>query len=138
MPPGGGGRAGGRPGGAVNPAATQAIRRIATVPPRTLELSVSDSLVTLHVPREEPWVLPFGQEVKRDVADDVEVEAKAEWKGGGLVVTRSVSGGGTVTESYMPSVDGVKLTVAVAMSMSLMGADVEFQRVYDVRRPPSS
>jgi hypothetical protein len=122
-----------RPGGSVNRAAMLAIRRIATIAPRTLDLSVNDSLVTLSIPREEPLVLPFGEKVKRQAADDVEIEAKAEWKEGRLVVTRSASGGGSVTETFMPSVDGRKLTVDVQLSLSRMGGDVEFQRVYDAR-----
>lgn len=136
-PPGGGRMGGRRPGGAVNRAAMQAIRRIATVAPRTLELAVSDSLVTLYVPREEPWVLPFGEKVKRQEGEDVEIEAKAEWKAGRLVVTRSASGGGYVSEMFMPSVDGRKLTVDVQISLGPMGGDVEFHRVYDARAKTS-
>jgi len=132
-----GARGGERPGGSLDPAAMQAIRRIATSAPRTLELSLSDSLVVLRFPREEPWVLPFGEEVRRVVGDDVEIVAKAEWNAGRLVITRSASKGGSVTETYMPSVDGKKLTVAVEVSASLMGG-VEFQRVYDAREAPLS
>lgn len=133
-----GGRMGGqRPGGSVNRAALQAIRRIATVAPRTLELAVSDSLVTLYIPREEPWVLPFGEKVKRQEGEDVEIEAKAEWQAGRLVVTRSASGGGSVSEMFMPSVDGRKLTVDVQISLGQMGGDVEFHRVYDQHKTTS-
>lgn len=134
--------AGGRPGpeggrsreggnGAPKPEAVQAMRRLVTVPPRHMRLQLSDSSVTVAYAPEDVWVLAFGDKVKRDMGDGVELQARADWEEGRLVVSRSMSGGGSVTETYMPSVDGKKLTVVVETSMGGRGG-VEFRRVYDV------
>jgi hypothetical protein len=104
--------------------------RLVTVPPRHLQVALSDSLVTVGYTAQDVWVLPFGDKVKRDLGDDLTVEAKAEWDDGRLVVRRSVSGGASITETYMPSADGTKLTVAVEMSGG-PGGGFEFRRVYD-------
>lgn len=80
-------------------------------------------------PGDDPCVLPFGEDVTRNLEDGVEVEARAEWENGRVVVTRGVGGGASVTETYMPSVDGTRLTVAVEVSMGGRGG-VEFRRVY--------
>ena len=132
--PGGGGRRGtqDRAGGA-DPAAMRAALRLVTVAPRRLDLTLSDSLVTLGYTPQDVWVLPFGDKVKRDLGEGLTVEAKAEWDNGRLVVRRSVSGGASITETYMPSADGAKLTVAVEMSGG-PGGGFAFQRVYDHRR----
>jgi hypothetical protein len=122
-------RPGGRPGGSGNAAAAQTLHRMATVVPRRLELSFSDSAVVVTYPREEPWLLPFGEGVKRKTAEEVEVEGKAEWKDGLLAVTRKVSGAGSVTETFYPTPDRHRLTVSVAYTMGQMG-EVEFRRVY--------
>lgn len=114
----------------MKPAALQALRRMATGTPRTLQISLADSLAVVAFPREEPWLLPFGDKVTRELSEDVEVEARAQWENNRLILTRQVSGGGVVTETFMPSVDGKRLTVAVEFSPG--GRDgVEFQRVYE-------
>jgi hypothetical protein len=102
---------------------------MATVVPRRLEVSLSDSAVVVTYPHEEPWLLPFGEGVKRKLGEGVEVEAKAEWKDGLLSVTRKVSGAGSLKETFHPSADGERLTVAVELSMGQRGG-VEFRRVY--------
>ena len=108
-----------------------ALRRMAMAPARTLQISLNDSLAVLSAPREEPWVLPFGGKVERQVTEQMKVEARAEWEGGRLVVTRKIAGG-QVRETFMPSADGERLTVGVAFSPGGRG-EVEFQRVY--KRP---
>jgi hypothetical protein len=126
----------GRPGGqgagrSEIRAAIQELRRMAMVAPRRVDLSLSDSAVVVSHPREEPWLLPFGSEVKREATDSVEISARADWENGRLVVTRKVPGGGSLIETYMPSVDGKRLTVNVVLAVGGAGAGVEFQRVYD-------
>ena len=84
-------------------------------------------------------MLPFGKTVERPLDDDLKLKAKAEWDEGRLVVQRNVSGGGGVTETFMPSVDGTRLTVDVEMSGGPGG--IEFQRVYNhpkPHRPPAA
>ena len=133
--PGGGGQGpgmapGDAPGRNMKPAAMQALRRMATGTPRTLQISLADSLAVVAFPREEPWILPFGGKVTRELGEDVEVEARAQWENNRLILTRRVSGGGVVVETFMPSVDGKRLTVAVEFSPGGRGG-VEFQRVYE-------
>ena len=97
----------------------------------TLDVVLTDSTAILTYPGEEPWVLPFGRTVKRKVDKDVTLEAKAQWSDDRLVVTRSVSGGGSIWETFEPAVDAARLIVDVDISMrggSRGGG--EFQRVY--------
>lgn len=108
----------------------RAAMRLVNMPPRCLDVALSDSLVTVGYTAQDVWVLPFGEKVKRDLGDDMTLEARAEWDNGRLVVRRSVPGGASITETYMPSADGTKLTVAVEMSGS-PGGGFEFRRVYD-------
>ena len=131
--PGAGGRGGmqGRAGRA-DPETMRAAMRLVTVPPRRLDVALSDSLVTVGYTAQDVWVLPFGEKVKRDLGDEMTVEARSEWDEGRLRVRRSVSGGASITETYMPSADGMKLTVAVEVSGG-PGGGFEFRRVYDRR-----
>jgi len=131
----GGARPGGRPGGSGNPAAAQVLHRMASVVPRRLEISLTDSAVVVTYPREDPWLLPFGQGVKRKSGEDVDVEGKAEWRDGLLTVTRTVSGAGSVTETFHPTPDRHRLTVSVAYTMGRLG-QVEFRRVYQPQGAP--
>ncbi|GMV05573.1 MAG: hypothetical protein AMXMBFR53_18500, partial [Gemmatimonadota bacterium] len=138
----GGGRAGGRPtpgggGGRMDAQAARALRRLAAVPPRTLEVTLTDSLVTLAPAGEDPWVLPLGEDVERELDAGVKVKARAEWENGRMIVTRSVDGGGWVRETYMPASDGRRLVVAVEVSMGGRGG-IEFQRVYRPRGASSA
>jgi len=119
--------------GGANPEAMRTVMRMVTVPPRRLDVALSDSLVTVGYTAQDVWVLPFGEEVKRDLGDDLTVDAEAEWDNGRRMVRRSVSGGASITETYMPSADGTKLTVAVEMSGG-PGVGFEFRRVYDQQR----
>lgn len=133
-----GGRPGqGGPGGRMDPEAARTLRRLATMAPRTLDVTLTDSLVTLAEPGQDPWLLPFGEEVERELDGGVKVKARAEWENGRVSVTRSVDGGGWVRETYMPSTDGSRLVVAVEVSMGGPGS-LEFQRVYRPRETASA
>lgn len=123
------GQAGRGAGSGGNPEAARALGRLATVVPRRLEVSLSDSAVVVTYPHEEPWLLPFGEQVKRKLGEGVDVEAKAEWKDGLLSVTRKVSGAGSLKETFHPSSNGERLTVAVELTMGQRGG-VAFRRVY--------
>lgn len=146
MPPGGGmtggrgggrmpqgGMTGGRPmgGGRTNPEAMGAMRRLIEATPAQLSVQLADSAVTLtYGDHREPWVLPFGKDVERPLNDDLKIKARAEWEEGRVVVTRSIDGGGSISEMYMPSMDGTRLTVDVLMR-SGPGGGVEIHRIYD-------
>jgi len=129
MPPGGAPRGAGARRADANPGAMRALRRLVVVPPRHLEVTLADSMVTVGYAPDEVWVLPFGETVKREDGD-LEYEVKAEWENERLRITRKVSGAGSVTELYTPAVDGTKLTVEVDASLGGPGG-VELQRVYD-------
>jgi hypothetical protein len=148
MPPGGGvfpgGEMGGREGypgggemrrpgggrGRASPAAMREVHRLYTTIPTRIDLALTDSLVTITYAGQEPFILPFGKKVERALGDDLKMEAKAEWNDHRLVVERDVSGGGGVTETFMPSVDGTRLTVDVDVSGG-PGGGFEFQRVFN-------
>ena len=118
-------------GGDGNSLALQATRRMMTVPPRRVEIALTDSLVTVAYGAGDVWALPFGEKVERG-SGELKIEAKASWENERLVVTTKVKDGGTVTETYMPAVDGSKLTVVVEGDLGRGGAGgVEFRRVYD-------
>ncbi len=120
----------------MSPEAMRAMRQLAQTTPTRIDIALTDSLVTVTYAGREPWVLPFGKTVERPLDDDLKLEAKAEWDEGRLVVQRNVSGGGGVTETFMPSVDGTRLTVDVEMSGGPGG--IEFQRVYNHPKPASA
>jgi hypothetical protein len=104
-----------------------------------LDVVLTDSAATVTYPDEDPWVLPFGKTVERKIDDDVSIEAKAEWVNERLVVTRSVSGGGAIRETFEPALDGARLIVDVDTSMGggPRGGG-EFQRVYYPASRPGS
>ena len=131
--PAGGGMRGGAGARRTNPAAMRAMRELATTTPTRIDIALTDSLVTVTYAGREPWVLPWGKTVKRDLGEDLELQAKAEWDQERLIVHRNVAGGGGVTETFMPSVDGTRLTVDVELAGGPGG--VEFQRVYNHPKP---
>lgn len=129
MMPGGG--MGGRPRNArANPEAMKAMRKLVMTTPTKLDIQLADSAVTVaYAGDPTPYVLPFGKKVERKLGDDLKLEARAEWQEDRLVVTRSVKGAGSISETFMPSVDGKRLTIDVEMDGG-RGGGVDFQRVY--------
>jgi hypothetical protein len=139
---GGRGGMGGAPrarSGQMNPAAMQATRRLVMAHEEALDIVLTDSAATVTYPGEEPWVMLFGETVERKVSDDVTIKAKAEWDDERLVVTRSVSGGGSLKETFEPALDARRLVVDVEPSFGGGGprGGSEFQRVYGPAPPTS-
>ena len=135
MPPG----AGAGPGGAerMNPAAMQAMGRIAMTVPTRLDIRLADSAVTIaYATDAEPFVLPFGKEVERELMGDLKLKSKARWDAGWVVITRSLDGGPSVKESLMASADGNRLTVDVEVGRG-GGDPINFRRVNDRRKAAS-
>ncbi len=138
MPGGRGGRSGGMAGrsplsgGAMDPEAMQATRRLIRQRVPSLELVLTDSMVTVTYPREAPYVLLFGEKVERELRGGLTLQAKADWHNGRLRIRRSIDGGGSITELFMPAVDGTLLTVAVEAEMG-RGRSFEFRRVFTPR-----
>lgn len=132
MARGGEGRSGG-----PNPEAMKALRQIAMTNPARLDVQLADSVVTLtYAGDADPYILPFGQKVERKLSDDLTLETEASWEDGRVVVERSLEGSGSVREMFMPSVDGKRLVVDVAITGGLRGG-IEFQRIYDRGSPGS-
>ena len=127
-----GGAAGARGGAPMDPQALQATRRLVQRRVPRLVLTLTDSMVTLSYPREEPFQLLLGEEVERELSDGLILKAKAEWQDGRLRFRRAIEGGGSVTELFMPSVDGTLLTVAVEAELG-RGPGIEFRRVFRPR-----
>lgn len=129
-----GGMAGRSPmsGGAMDPEAMQATQRLIRQRVPSLKLVLTDSMVTVTYPREEPYVLLFGEKVERELRGGLTLEAKADWHNGRLRIRRSIDGGGSITELFMPAVDGTLLTVAVEAEMG-RGRSFGFRRVFKPR-----
>ncbi len=120
--------------GRANPAAMREVHRLYSTIPTRVDIALTDSLATVTYAGQEPFVLPFGETVERPVGDSLKLEARAEWVDHRLVVERMVSGGGGVTETFMPSMDGTRLTVDVDVSGG-PGGGFEFQRVFNHPKP---
>jgi len=123
-----------RSGGRASPAAMREVHQLYTTIPTRIDIALTDSLATVTYAGQEPFVLPFGKAVERPAGDSLKLEAKATWVDHRLVVERNVSGGGGVTETFMPSVDGTRLTEDVDVSGG-PGGGFEFQRVFNRPEP---
>ncbi len=131
---GSGGMSGRSPmsGGAMDPEAMAVTQRLIRQRVPSMELVLTDSMVTVTYPREEPYVLLFGEKVERELRGGLTLQAKADWHNGRLRIRRSIDGGGSITELFMPAVDGTLLTVAVEAEMG-RGRSFEFRRVFTPR-----
>src|SRR6267154_190656 len=86
---------------------------LAFTAPASLEIAAGDSSVTLVADGDKLALTTDGRKVRREAKVEGEgaVDIKARWQGNDLVVERSVSGGGKVSEDYMRSSDGKQLYV---------------------------
>ena len=100
--------------------------------PSSLEITAGDSSVTLVAEGDKLVLTTDGHKVRREPRAEGEgaVDIKARWQGNDLVVERSVSGGGKVTEDYLRSIDGKKLYVIVNFDGG-RGRSITFRRIYD-------
>jgi hypothetical protein len=110
--------------------------------PRLLQVGLTDTTVSLGDPATSNVLVLHlsGRKVKQEVEGGGDIESKAQWKDGRLVIKRQVSGGGKVTESYTRSEDGRRLFVHVRVEGGRMPRALEFRRVYDraEAQPPGS
>lgn len=128
---GGGRRDGG--GGGMDEAARARMRQtmhLAFDPPRALTIRATDSTVILAEDSTDTLTLRDGQKLKQKVAGGGDIEDRARWQGGDLVLDRTVSGGGKVVEDFLRSQDGKQLYVIVSVT-GMRGRSIEFRRVYD-------
>jgi serine/threonine protein phosphatase PrpC len=100
--------------------------------PSSLEITAGDSSVTLVTEGDRLVLTTDGHKVRREARAEGEgaVDIKARWQGNDLVVERSVSGGGKVSEDYLRSVDGKQLYVIVNFDGG-RGRSITFRRIYD-------
>lgn len=100
--------------------------------PTVLWIALTDSSVTFLDDAADTLMLPTnGHKVKEKVEDGGDVERKADWTNAGLVLEEKVSGGGSVTETYVRPSDGKELYVIVKVKMGRMPQPLEFRRVYE-------
>ncbi|HSW30453.1 MAG TPA: hypothetical protein VLH75_13290 [Longimicrobiales bacterium] len=120
----------------MNPAAVTALRRIVMVVPTRLDIQLADSAITIVYSGDpDPYFMPFGKELKRDLGGELKLTAKAKWDGGWIVVNRSVGGGGSLTELLIPSANAERLTVVLELGQG--GREgMRIRRVYDRRQAP--
>ena len=132
-----GGRGGGRSGGGGGMSDEQRARMrqtmdLAFTAPASLEIAAGDSSVTLAADGDKLALTTDGRKVRREAKVEGEgaVDIKGRWQGNDLVVERSVSGGGKVSEDYMRSSDGKQLYVIVNFDGG-RGRSITFRRIYD-------
>ena len=101
-------------------------------PPTSLVIAARDSSVTLIAGGDTLALTTDGRKVRRKATVEYEgdVDIKGRWQGNDLVVERSVSGGGKVSEDYLRSVDGKQLYVIVTYDGG-RGRSITFRRIYD-------
>ena len=100
--------------------------------PASLVIASRDSSVTLIAAGDTLVLSTHGHKVRRDARAEGEgaVDIKGHWQGNDLVVERSVSGGGKVSEDYLRSIDGKQLYVIVSFDGG-RGRSITFRRIYD-------
>ena len=105
---------------------------LAFTAPASLEIAAADSSVTLSADGDKLALTTDGRKVRREAQADGDgaVDIKARWQGKDLIVERSVSGGGKISEDYMRSLDGKQLYVIVNFDGG-RGRSITFRRIYD-------
>ena len=133
----GGGRRGGQGGGGGGLSDDQRARMRQTMDlvlnaPASLVIAARDSSVTLVTDGDTLVLSTDGHKVRREAKVEGEgaVDIKGHWQGNDLVVERSVSGGGKVSEDYLRSSDGKQLFVIVSFDGG-RGRSIMFRRIYD-------
>jgi len=133
----GGGRRGSQGGGGGGLSDDQRARMRQTMDlvlnaPASLVIAARDSSVTLVTDGDTLVLSTDGHKVRREAKVEGEgaVDIKGHWQGNDLVVERSVSGGGKVSEDYLRSSDGKQLFVIVSFDGG-RGRSIMFRRIYD-------
>jgi len=131
----GGAAGGGRISGGMSDDQRARMRQtmdLAFTAPASLEIAAGDSSVTLAADGDKLVLTTDGRKVRREAKVEGEgaVDIKGRWQGNDLVVERSVSGGGKVSEDYLRSSDGKQLYVIVNFDGG-RGRSITFRRIYD-------
>ena len=107
--------------------------RVALYPPPLLQIAQTDSTVTFGADADPAaLVLGDGKTIVVPALDSVaEVTITSRWIGNAFLVSRQVAGGGKVSEDYVKTADGTRLTVFVHFDGGQQRT-LDFRRVYDL------
>lgn len=129
--PGGGGR-GGQPGGGRDQG-RQGMQRLMEAS-AALNIVQDDSTVTIVGAEGSRLILyPDGRRIEYPIEDAGNVETRAYWDDGRLVVERKAKGGPTATSTYELTSGGRQLHIRTRLVGGAMTEPVEFRRVYDLK-----
>ncbi len=88
----------------------------------TVVIAYSERILTLFTDRRKQ---------KEVVGDDVEIEYRAWWEGGKLLIERKLDGGVTLTEEYSAHAGTGRLHVLTRLEGDRLPRTIAFVRVYD-------
>jgi len=111
------------------------VSRVLSAARGQLTVEQTDTAVSLTWRDELPLpLLTNGEKKKRTLAGLGEVELKAEWKDGLLIVEQKLDGGVRVRREFVHGPDSPRLIVVTTVSGAGPG-DITFHYVYDAARP---
>jgi hypothetical protein len=106
------------------------MRRLAETQRRVLVEQTDSTVIFTWGTGARMELRPDGTKRKHDVRGFGEVEAKAKWEDGQLVLERSLDGGVTVTDEFLRAPGSERLLVTTRLSGSLP-REFAFRSVYD-------
>ncbi len=125
------GRPSGRRAGGRSPeqmrSGMDAIRRAA----ESFTIRQDDSTVVIAYPERSLMLFTDRRKQKEVVGDDLEIEYRAWWEGGKLLIERKLDGGLTLTEEYSAHAGTGRLHVLTRLEGDRLPQTIAFVRVYD-------
>ncbi len=125
------GRPSGRRAGGRSPeqlrSGMDAVRRAA----ESFTIRQDDSTVVIVYPERSLTLFTDRRKQKEVVGDDVEIEYRAWWEGGKLLIERKLDGGLTLTEEYSAHAVTGRLHVLTRLEGDRLPRTIAFVRVYD-------
>jgi hypothetical protein len=134
--PSGGRQPGGRGGTPGNGDRDQMRERMGKLMEASAALNIvqDDSTVTIVGIEGSRIVLyPDGRKVEYPVEGAGNVETRAPWVDGSLVVERTMEGGPRATQTYELASEGRQMHIRVRLEGGQLPAPLEFRRVYDLQ-----
>ena len=131
------GRPSGRRAGGRSPeqmrSGMDAIRRAA----ESFTIRQDDSTVVIAYPERSLMLFTDRRKQKEVVGDDVEIEYRAWWESGKLLIERKLDGGLTLTEEYSAHAGTGRLHVLTRLEGDRLPRTIAFVRVYDPAKDTS-
>ncbi len=125
------GRPSGRRAGGRSPeqmrSGMDAVRRAA----ESFAIRQDDSTVVIVYPEHSLTLFTDRRKQKEVVGDDVEIEYRAWWESGKLLIERKLDGGLTLTEEYSAHAGTGRLHVLTRLEGDRLPRTIAFVRVYD-------